>query len=127
MPRKRTGDSHNSKDDADGLLEHLRMYCYGYGRRKPASVIAAHLHISERTVGALAAELVKRKHPICSTCAEGRDSGYYYPAKREETKAPRANIVSRIEALRERLAAFDDGVDRAFGNPSLFDLEEVSR
>jgi len=117
----------DQRDDADRLLEYLKIHCHGYGRRRPASVIAAQLRVSERTVGALAAELVKRKHPICSTCAEGRDSGYYYPAKREETKHPRANIKSRIQALEERLAAFDAGVDKAFGAPTLFDLEEVSR
>lgn len=112
-------------DDTDRLHEYLKVHAFGKGRTKPATVIAEALHVSERRVGSLVAELIHRKLAVCSTCAGGRDSGYFIPRSREEAKESRRNLVNRRDALTERIKDFDEALERAFGAPTLFDLDEV--
>ena len=108
---------------AKNLHIYLRSFCRGPFAAKGAAELAAYFHTNERSVRAAIRDLRLAGIPICSNCSGERESGFFYPRSREETKHTLASLNSRKCALDELINAIEVGLDAEFGQPQLFEME----
>ena len=93
-------------------------------RKTPLSgpELAAMLKTSDRQVRAMINHLRKdHRQPICSTPAEG----FYWPWSRTAADHTLAQLQSRKKDLQAVIDGIQDGLDKEFGWPCLFEYEEV--
>jgi DNA-binding IscR family transcriptional regulator len=93
-----------------------------------ASDLAAVLGVSERTVGALVAELIDSGFVIGSTCS-GERPGYFLCQDFEDVRVGTAHIVARASESWRRVRKLRANAIEAIGpgTAPLFDLQDVQR
>ena len=104
---------------AENILRYLQMSHTGHNRAVKASTLAAHFGENERVVRDAIHELRAQHYPVCSDVA-----GFWWPTSREDAGPGIHWIVARFKPLREAYDGFMAGLDREFGEPSLFDQVE---
>jgi hypothetical protein len=76
------------------------------GRRfpVPASELASHLGVSERTVGGLVADLIELDDRLIGSVCSGDRPGYFLVADLEDLETGTAHLVSRARRINLRVA-----------------------
>ncbi|MCL4473529.1 MAG: hypothetical protein M1455_06270 [Actinobacteria bacterium] len=107
-------------DPPSRILSRLQISHKGQKHAIKAPALAADLGISDREVREIIHDLRVTGEPICSGA-----HGFYWPVSREDAGPCIAWIASRFQQMRASYEGYMRGLDREFGQSSLFD-EEVS-
>ncbi len=118
-PRSRTED----------LIEAFEgMLSPGHHSATQGSELAAALGVSERTIRALAGELIDRGIPVGSTCSADA-AGYFLCESEEDFALALANLRPRALAILHRWSALKRAAANRLAEPTvlrLFDLDGAS-
>lgn len=107
--------------EARYLFSFLNAYCYGPARARTARQLAADTGLHTRQINELVRELRLADIPVCSSCSDADGMGYFVPRSRDEAADTAAQLEMRFKKIAVVHHAFQRGLERWFGPPSLFD------
>jgi len=88
------------------LTDFLRRNCCGQANALPKAEVARRLGLSERLIFDLAQEARDAGYPVVSTCT-GVKSGMFYAYRVEEILRAKAELKSRLGAIRRHLDSLE--------------------
>jgi hypothetical protein len=102
------------------IYHYLELHCVGRARAQTEQQLASIFQLRGVIIREMIHDLRLEGHLIASL-STGENRGYFIPLNRDEAVAGIAHLVHRLRSLASVFGCQVAAIDRAFGEPTLFD------